>query len=202
LEPSRSEQEPGNALYTFIACNVPHKRRGTAVSAVHDGYVLNNSILQSPVGGRLLTEGLRLALSAKGAKLQPWYSYRTGAAEENGRVGSVASSAAAWATAYVVGDIKESLCRVNEVPFVEKENLNMPVQSYELPDGSSIDIGVERFNIPEILFNSVRAAHCWLHSWHMYRAACGNRVPSGRTNINYPLSIGVWCWRGRPGWLY
>lgn len=129
------------------------------MSAVHDGYVLNNSILQSPVGGRLLTESLRHSLTGKGAKLQPWYSYRStaGSTDGNGRVGKVTASAAAWATAYVIGDIKESICRVNEVPFVEEENLNMPVQSYELPDGSSIDIGVDRFKIPEILFNSVRA---------------------------------------------
>lgn len=46
-------------------------------------------------------------------------------------------------------------CRVSEVPFKEEENLNMPVQTYELPDGSTVDIGVERFKIPEILFNPV-----------------------------------------------
>lgn len=46
--------------------------------------------------------------------------------------------------------------RVSEVPFSEDENLNMPVQTYELPDGSTVDIGVERFKIPEILFNPVR----------------------------------------------
>lgn len=138
-----------------------------AVSAVHDGYVLNNSVVQSPVGGHLLTEALRHNLASKGAKLQPWYMYRAGSAgssaADDGRMGAVTATAAAWATDYVTADIKESLCRVNEVPFVEEENLNMPVQSYELPDGSSIDIGVERFKIPEILFNSVRVA-CLSHS--------------------------------------
>jgi actin-like protein 6A len=129
-----------------------------AVSAVHDGYVLNNSVVQSPVGGQLLTEALRHNLIGKGAKLQPWYMYRasTGSSAGDGkRTGAVSASAATWATDFVTADIKESLCRVNEVPFIEEENLNMPVQSYELPDGSSVDIGVERFRIPEILFNSV-----------------------------------------------
>lgn len=129
---------------------------------MHDGYVLNNSVVQSPVGGQLLTDALRHNLTGKGAKLQPWYMYRaasggSSAGGDNGRAGAVTASAAAWGTDFITADIKESLCRVNEVPFVEEENLNMPVQSYELPDGSSVDIGVERFKIPEILFNSVRA---------------------------------------------
>jgi actin-like protein 6A len=138
---------------------------------VHDGYVLNNSVLQSPVGGKLLTEALRHNLASKGARLQPWYIYRSGvssAAGDNSRTGAVTASATAWATDFVTADIKESICRVNEVPFVEEENLNMPVQSYELPDGSNVDIGVERFKIPEILFNSVRLFYtcsslylCW-----------------------------------------
>lgn len=132
------------------------------MSAVHDGYVLNNSVVQSPVGGQLLTEALRHNLASKGATLQPWYMYRgasggASAGGDAGKSGAVTESAAAWATAFVTADIKESLCRVNEAPFVEEENLNMPVQSYELPDGSSVDIGVERFKIPEILFNTVRA---------------------------------------------
>lgn len=131
-----------------------------AVSAVHDGYVLNNSVLQSPVGGQLMTEALRHSLASKGAKLQPWYMYRanSGGSSAVDSSRSTTPSAVAWATDYVTADIKESLCRVNEVPFVEEENLNIPVQSYELPDGSSVDIGVERFKIPEILFNSVRVA--------------------------------------------
>lgn len=49
-----------------------------------------------------------------------------------------------------------AVCRMNEQPFVEEENVNMPMQSYELPDGSTVDVGVERFKIPEILFNPVR----------------------------------------------
>ena len=120
--------------------------------------MLNNSVVQSPVGGKLLTEALRHNLASKGAKLQPWYMYRSAASSAAGdgsRGAAVTASASAWATDYVTADIKESLCRVNEVPFVEEENLNMPVQSYELPDGSNVDIGVERFKIPEILFNSV-----------------------------------------------
>lgn len=144
---------------TSLVVDMGHE--GTVVSAVHDGYVLNASVMRSPVGGALLNEGLLASLSAKGGAIHPRYMYKkinkTGgvAAPENvlTAVPEVTASAVAWATAAVVADIKESHCRAIEVPFNEEENLNMPVQTYELPDGSLVDIGVERFKIPELLFN-------------------------------------------------
>lgn len=133
-----------------------------AVAAVHDGYVLNASVMRSPVGGRLLSECMRKSLASKSIALHPWYLYShaskaSGAGTETviKERGNVSDSHMAWATEFLASDIKESHCRMNEQPFVEEENLNMPMQSYELPDGSSIDIGVERFKIPEILFNPV-----------------------------------------------
>lgn len=134
-----------------------------AVAAVHDGYVLNASVVRSPVGGRLLNECLRKSLASKDVTLHPWYLYShaskaSGAGTETviKERGNVSDTHMAWATEFLASDIKESHCRMNELPFVEEDNLNMPMQSYELPDGSSIDIGVERFKIPEILFNPVR----------------------------------------------
>ena len=34
----------------------------------------------------------------------------------------------------------------------EEDNQNIPAVSYELPDGNTIDVGVERFKIPELIF--------------------------------------------------
>jgi len=53
----------------------------------------------------------------------------------------------------VVRDMKESVCRVSETPFDENISTNLPTMAYELPDGNTIEVGVERFTIPELMFN-------------------------------------------------
>eukprot|EP00877_Chromochloris_zofingiensis_P009880 jgi/Chrzof1/5145/Cz15g13070.t1 len=52
----------------------------------------------------------------------------------------------------VAADIKESLCRVSDNLFDEKENTNIPNITYELPDGTEIQVGTDRFKVPEVLF--------------------------------------------------
>lgn len=131
------------------------RARMHAVSAVNEGYSISSSVMRSPIGGRLLTDALHHCLASKGTNVQPWYTYRQGDAGANGR-GATASHTA-WAAGHLLADIKECSCRVSETPFQEDENQNMPPQSYELPDGSVVAIGVERFKIPEIMFNPVRA---------------------------------------------
>ena len=84
--------------------------------------------------------------------------------------------------AQVAADIKETTCRTSDVPFSLEANLNIPTVTYEvgrpagrpgsqrtrccrqhavsaarvqLPDGNELQVGPERFNIPEILFRPV-----------------------------------------------
>lgn len=49
-------------------------------------------------------------------------------------------------------DLKESLFRVSEQAFHEDPAAPVPPVSYELPDGSSIQIGGDRFRVPELMF--------------------------------------------------
>ena len=125
------------------------------MSAVNEGYSISSSVMRSPIGGRLLNEALHHSLAAKNIPVKPWYTYRLGDVGANGRAGAAASHTG-WAAGHLLADIKECSCRVSETPFQEDENQNMPPQSYELPDGSVVAIGVERFKIPEIMFNPVR----------------------------------------------
>jgi len=53
----------------------------------------------------------------------------------------------------VVRDIKESICRVADSSFNPKDYENVPRTSYELPDGKILEIGSERYEASEILFN-------------------------------------------------
>jgi actin-like protein 6A len=48
-------------------------------------------------------------------------------------------------------DMKESLCRLGESTFDHSQKF--PTVAYELPDGNSIEVGNERFTVPEHIFN-------------------------------------------------
>ncbi|KAG6516497.1 hypothetical protein ZIOFF_026962 [Zingiber officinale] len=74
----------------------------------------------------------------------------------------------------IASDIKESVCRVPDTAFeghgtfapflcpelvggvlmhIKTAYANVPMTSYELPDGQTIEVGADRFKIPDILFN-------------------------------------------------
>lgn len=53
----------------------------------------------------------------------------------------------------LVRDIKETVCRVPEYAVDSRAAMSTwPAASYELPDGRTIDVGGDRFAVPELLF--------------------------------------------------
>ncbi|KHN12240.1 Actin-related protein 4 [Glycine soja] len=53
----------------------------------------------------------------------------------------------------IASDIKECVCRAPDTPYDESAYSNIPMTSYELPDGQTVEIGADRFKIPDVLFN-------------------------------------------------
>lgn len=47
------------------------------------------------------------------------------------------------------------MCRVCYIDDGQVENANIPTVAYELPDGSELHIGPDRFKVPEVLFRPV-----------------------------------------------
>jgi hypothetical protein len=59
-------------------------------------------------------------------------------------------------TQELVRDIKETCCRVAELPLELANRAYLdaaPSMPYELPDGNIIDVAADRFIVPELLFN-------------------------------------------------
>lgn len=131
----------------------------SAVSAVHDGYILNKSVIRSPLSGHLLTKCMQHAIEAKGTQVHPRYAFkRRETAPGQFEVDHLdfpgtTDSYKAFQVESICQDIKHTICRVSDTPFDPEENANIPTVSYELPDGQEIHVGADRFTVPEILFN-------------------------------------------------
>ncbi|OIW10042.1 hypothetical protein TanjilG_32782 [Lupinus angustifolius] len=113
----------------------------TTVAPVLDGYVLHKGVTTSPIGGDFLTECLMKSLEGKGIRAinldfpQTTESYKV------------------YSQRVIASDIKECVCRAPDSPYDESAYANIPTTSYELPDGQIIEIGSDKFKIPDILFN-------------------------------------------------
>ncbi|XP_071701503.1 actin-related protein 4-like [Rutidosis leptorrhynchoides] len=131
----------------------------TTVAPVHDGYVLQKAVLSSPIGGEFLTDCLIKSLESKGVKIRPRYSFK----RKEIRPGefqavdvdypNTTESYRQYCQREIASDIKECVCRAPDTPYDDVSYSNIPMTSYELPDGQTIEIGSDRFKTPDVLFN-------------------------------------------------
>ncbi|KAF1872677.1 hypothetical protein Lal_00016514 [Lupinus albus] len=147
----------------------------TTVAPVLDGYVLHKGVTTSPIGGDFLTECLMKSLEGKGIRIRPRYSFK----KKEIRPGNLQAinldfphtteSYKVYSQRVIASDIKECVCRAPDSPYdglcsvvinsynvlnlIESAYANIPTTSYELPDGQIIEIGSDKFKIPDILFN-------------------------------------------------
>lgn len=131
----------------------------TTVAPVHDGYVLQKAVASSPVGGEFLTDCLIKSLESKGLTIKPRYSFK----RKEIRPGefqtvdldfpNTSESYRLFSQRVIASDIKECVCRAPDTPYDESSYSNIPMTPYELPDGQTIEIGSDRFKIPDVLFN-------------------------------------------------
>ncbi|KAL3748743.1 hypothetical protein ACJRO7_009908 [Eucalyptus globulus] len=131
----------------------------TTIAPVHDGYVLQKAVGTSLIGGEFLTDCLLKSLESKGIKIKPRYSFK----RKEVRPGdfqpfdvdfpNTTESYRLYSQRVIASDIKDSVCRAPDSPYDESAYANIPMTPYELPDGQTIEIGSDRFKIPDVLFN-------------------------------------------------
>ncbi|CAN4115502.1 unnamed protein product [Withania somnifera] len=131
----------------------------TTVAPVHDGYVLQKAVATSPIGGEILTNCLIKSLEQKGITIKPRYSFK----RKEIRPGEfqivdldfpdATDSYKQYCQRAIASDIKECVSRAPDTPYDDSSYSNIPTTSYELPDGQMIEVGADRFKIPDIIFN-------------------------------------------------
>ncbi|KAF3448878.1 hypothetical protein FNV43_RR09594 [Rhamnella rubrinervis] len=138
----------------------------TTVAPVHDGYVLQKAVASSPIGGEFLTDCLMKSLESKGIMIKPRYSFK----RKEIRPGefqtvdvdfpNTTESYKLYSQRVIASDIKECVCRAPDTPYdvfcrnpLSKVHIQTFNDPYELPDGQTIEIGADRFKVPDILFN-------------------------------------------------
>jgi actin-related protein len=142
-----------NARVTGVA--VDCGAGGVTVTPVQEGYPLMGGIRRSPVGGDALDGALLAAARARGHAVAP--RFPTPAPGGGGSGGAAAPAPHASVVAFHELEAaragRHALCRVFESPFDAEANAHTPITSFDLPDGSTLSLGPERFSIPELLFD-------------------------------------------------
>jgi actin-like protein 6A len=139
--------------------------RAATTCAVHEGYALTKSVIQSKaLGGDCLTEtSLRYMEEKMKAEIKPRYAFKKRALSgkndgefkiENLNFPKTSKSYSKLKRQQIAEDAKATVMRLSDGPLDLKNSdiSQMPTVTYELPDGNTIEVGVERFIVPEIMF--------------------------------------------------
>lgn len=141
----------------------------TSVVPVHEGYVLTQAVVKSPLGGDYLTLQCQKHLEAQGIDLTmgyaisgkdvvkerdaPRYTKRT--LPEN-----LTTSWQQYMLRQQLQDFQATVVQVLESPYDERIASQIPTVHYEFPSGYHQDFSSERFRLAESLFdNTLGAGH-------------------------------------------
>lgn len=82
---------------------------------------------------------------------------------EGQNLGNLHPSYDAYMTLECARDVKESLAKASDSVLLEADPryANIPVTPYELPDGTLVEVNIERFQMAEVLFDPAPMAARW-----------------------------------------
>ncbi|KAI9013356.1 actin family [Phycomyces nitens] len=133
----------------------------TSAVPVYDGYVLKKGILRQPIGGDLLTKQILDQLKNDlHLQVTPQYKIANKRPVESGQPPQVelrdrpntTESFNDYQTSRVILEYKESVCQVSEMAYDEGIIASRPQKPFEFPDGYNNSFGMERYKLPEILY--------------------------------------------------
>mmetsp|Transcript_7308 Transcript_7308/g.12268 ORF Transcript_7308/g.12268 Transcript_7308/m.12268 type:complete len:374 (-) Transcript_7308:47-1168(-) len=148
---------------------------GTVVSPVHDGWTEVKGISRGKVGGRYMDAFMLQMLEQQHSLSRPLYrlnktintvtgevdvsenkAFLPGGLTGSGEALKVHPSYDAYMNLEMARDMKDSVCRMPPEALTSDPDtrfLNIPTTPYELPDGTLLETGLERFQPPELLMD-------------------------------------------------
>jgi len=130
----------------------------TSAVPVHDGYVLTQAIVKSPLAGDLITMQCKQLLEDSIIEVVPTYMIASKEISKEAEpakwtkksvLPEVSKSWHEYMVKEVVQDFQATVLQVADAPVID----SMPTVHYEFPNGYNQDFGSERFKIPEGLFD-------------------------------------------------
>ncbi|CAH0562439.1 unnamed protein product [Brassicogethes aeneus] len=139
----------------------------TSAVPIHDGYVLTQAVVKSPVGGDYLSMQCRNYLTERGIDIVPPCMVASKELVKNDEnpiwkkrptPSNLTDSWMNYMIKEVMQDFQSTVLQVSDSLYDEEIIKTMPASQYEFPNGFHRDFGVERFKIPEPLFNPTSKA--------------------------------------------
>lgn len=134
----------------------------TSAIPIHDGYVLNKAVVQSPIGGDFVLSKCRQLLEDQlNIEVVPYYEVKSKEAVKAGEAAKflkrefkdLTETYKKFMIRDAMNDFSLNCLQVSDTTYNENEISVLPRISYEFPNGYNTDFGEERFKIPETLFN-------------------------------------------------
>lgn len=142
----------------ILDCGTYH----TTAIPIHDGYVLNKAVAQSPIGGDFIISKCKQLLEDQlNIELVPYYVVKSKEATKPGEpakfmkreFNDLTESYKRFMVRETLTDYVLNVLQVSDSTYNESEISALPRISYEFPSGYNTDFGEERFRIAEALFN-------------------------------------------------
>ena len=133
----------------------------TSAVPVHDGYVMGQAIVKSPLAGDFVTMQVRNHLEERGIEVVPAYLVAGKEAVKESETArwtrrAVPDVSKSWHNLQVkavLQDLQATVLQVLDAPYERDAIDSMPGVHFEFPNGFHRDFGPERFAIPEALFD-------------------------------------------------
>ena len=163
----------------------------TSAVPVHEGYVLKNAIIRSPLAGDFISRQCRDYFKSIGIDVVPLYSVSSKEPVSEGsnpiwkrkpNTDKVTASYHDFMVKDLLQDFTASVLQVNTDSIYDKDAISqMPRVSYDFPNGYNASFGEERFRISEGLFDSnmIMSSECI--------------KPLSSTNVNVTSSTLTMC---------
>jgi actin-like protein 6A len=136
---------------------------GTCVTPVLDGWAETRNTMRSAIGGRYMDNYLfNLIKKRMGVAPIPHFRLQRSFDSSAGLVvtpcvtSGVTPSYDALMNLELARDLKDTVCKMADTTLTEASSRysSIPTTPYELPDGTLIDMGIERFMVSELLCGS------------------------------------------------